>query len=155
MPGVAAHAGSWILERFVLEPGDRQFDGAAVFDEALAVGGDEVRHRAPFPNMAVQPQPAVHRVHHPFASQCELAVRPVGERAVLVDRCAAHSGATILDQLQVIRPSRVAGEIAVAVPKYTVHVSAPSDWCVAAADQPPGVASGMVIVTPGDALKLS
>lgn len=155
MPRITPHAGPRILERFVLEASGGQPNGAAIFDKALSIGGDQMRHRAPFPKVAVQPEPAVHRVHHSFASRCEFTVWPVGERAVTIDRCAAHSCPAMLDQLQVMRPSRVEGAIAVAVPKYTVHFSAPIEMCVAEPDQPPDVASGTEIVTPVDERKLS
>ena len=91
MPRVPSRAGAWILERLVLEPRDWQTNGAAVFDQALAVSGDEVSHRAAFPDVTVKPQTAFHRVDHPFTSKRELTVRAIVEGAVTIDRSAAHS----------------------------------------------------------------
>ena len=156
MPRVTANARAWVLQRFVLKTGDRKTDGAAVLDQSLSVGGDEVSHRSAFPDMAVEPETAFHRVDHPLAAKRKLTVGTIPERAVTVDRSAAHSrGTSITDQSQVIRPSSVDGAIAVAVPKYTVHFSAPSAMWVAEADQPPVVASGTEIVTPVEVRKLS
>jgi hypothetical protein len=55
MPRVAADAAAWILERFVLETGSWETYSAAVIDQALAIGGDEVGHGAPLPHVAVEP----------------------------------------------------------------------------------------------------
>jgi hypothetical protein len=156
MPRITSDSRAWVFERFVLKAGDRKTNGAAVLDQALTVGGDEVSHRAAFPDMAVKPQTAVHRMDHPFATKRKLTIGTILERAVTVDRSAAHSRSTsMVDQLQVIRPSSVDGASAVAVPKYTVHFSAPSAAWVAEADQPPVVASGTEIVTPVEVRKLS
>jgi hypothetical protein len=156
MPRVASNTSAWILEWLVLQPGNWKTNGAAILDQTLATGGDEVSHRATLPHMAVQPQAAFHRVDHPFAAKRKFAIRPIAGRVVTIDRRAAHSRPEAMkDQLQVIRPSSVEGAIAVAVPKYTVHFSAPSAAWVAEADQPPEVASGTEIVTPVEVRKLS
>jgi hypothetical protein len=156
MPRITSSSSARVLERLVLEAGDWKTHRAAIFDETLAVGRNEVGHCTASPDVAMEPQTATHRVDHPLAPERELTIRTIVERAVTVDRSAAHSrAAAIVDQLQVIRPSSVDGATAVAVPKYTVHFSAPSDACVAEADQPPGVASGTEIVTPDELRKLS
>ena len=67
MPRITSQTGAWILQRFVLESSDWKTNGAAVLDQALAIGGDEVGHWTAFPDMAVKPQTAFHRVDHPFA----------------------------------------------------------------------------------------
>ena len=77
MPGVAAFPGAGILERLELQPRSGQSDGAPVGEQQLTVHGDQVRHRAPLPDMPVQPEPAVHGVDHPVAS---LLVLPEGKR---------------------------------------------------------------------------
>jgi hypothetical protein len=156
MPRVTSSTSSWVLEQLVLEMGDWQANGAAVIDQTLTVGGDEVSHRTALPDVTVEPQAAFHRVDHSFTSKRELTIRAIVERAVTIDRSAAHSRArAMVDQSQVIRPSSVDGASAVAVPKYTVHFSAPSATWVAEADQPPVVASGTEIVTPEEVRKLS
>jgi hypothetical protein len=55
MPRVTSQACARILQWFVLESSGWKTNGAAVLDKALATGGDEVSHGAPFPNMAVKP----------------------------------------------------------------------------------------------------
>jgi|SRR6476646_202762 len=69
--------------------------------------------------------------------------------SLLIDALVTREG-PLRNQLQVILPSSVEGAIAAAVPKNTVHVSAPSEECVAEADHPPAVASGTEIVTPAE-----
>jgi hypothetical protein len=91
MPRVASHAATWILERFVLQAGTWKTHRASIGDQALAIGGDEVRHWVTLPEMAMEPQAAIHRVNHPLTSQRELTIGTVVERAVTVDRSAAHS----------------------------------------------------------------
>lgn len=128
MPRIASDSRTWILERFVLQAGDREANGSAIFDQSLATGGHQVRHGMPFPDVAMEPESALHRVDHPLASQRELAIGRMLERAVAVDRSVAHARTTSMaNQLQVMRPSRVDGATAEAVPKYTVHVSALSE----------------------------
>ena len=156
MPRIASNTIARVLERLVLEAGDRKTHGATIFDQTLAVGGHEVGHGLAPPDVAMEPQTASHRVNHPLAPERELAIRTIIGRAVTIDRIVAHPrAAAIADQLHVMRPSSVAGATAVAVPKYTVHFSAPSAACVAEADQPPAVASGTEIVTPDEVRKLS
>jgi hypothetical protein len=91
MPCVASHASTWILERFVLEAGDWKSHGASIFDQTLSISGDEVCHWTTLPEMAMEPQAAIHRVNHPLASQRKLTIGTIVERAVTVDRSAAHS----------------------------------------------------------------
>ena len=68
MPRVAANARTWILQRFELKPGFAESDRRAKAKQSLPIGRDEVRHLAPFPDVAVQPQTAIHRVNHPRAA---------------------------------------------------------------------------------------
>jgi hypothetical protein len=91
MPRVTSHAGTWILEWFVLEAGHWKSHGASIFDQTLSIGGDEVCHWATPPEMAMEPQAATHRVNHPLTSQRKLTIGTIVERAVTVDRSAAHS----------------------------------------------------------------
>ncbi len=156
MPRITSNTTARVLERLVLEAGNWKAYGAAIFDQTLAIGGHEVGHCSALPDVAMEPQAAVHRVNHPLAPKRELTIGTIVERAVTIDRIATHPrAAAIVDQLQVIRPSSVDGATAAAVPKYTVHFSAPSAACVAEADQPPAVASGTEIVTPEEVRKLS
>jgi hypothetical protein len=87
VPGVTADAGAWVLERLVLKASGWEAHGPPVLEEELAVGGNEMRHPLAPPNMAVQPEAAVHRVDHPVSAPLELAVwrRRTGNfRVVLV-----------------------------------------------------------------------
>src|SRR6185437_4181820 len=74
VPGVAPHTGARVLERFVLEVFRRESCPTTVGQEFLAIGGHQVGHAAPLPDMAVQPEAAVHRVQHSVAPLLELAV---------------------------------------------------------------------------------
>ena len=83
MPCLAVRAGSGILERLVLQASFGQADAASVCEESLAIGGDEMRHRTPFPDVAVQPQAAIHRMQHPVSSLLELPIQDRGWRGVM------------------------------------------------------------------------
>jgi hypothetical protein len=76
MPRLTTLSGAWIFQRLELEAGGRQPYGTSVRQQSLSVGGDEMRHGAPVPDVAVQPEPTVHRVNHPIATPDEL---PIGE----------------------------------------------------------------------------
>jgi hypothetical protein len=82
MPGVAPLAGTRVLERLVLKARRREADALAVREQALSVGRDKVRHLPAVPDVAVEPQPAVHREDHPVAPRGELAVGRLGVSAV-------------------------------------------------------------------------
>ena len=75
MPRVAPIPRPGVLQRFVLETRGRQSHGAAVGEQALAIGRDEMGHRAALPDMAMEPETAVHRVDHPLATVVELAIQ--------------------------------------------------------------------------------
>jgi hypothetical protein len=96
VPRFATLARAWILERFVLQASKGKTHRASIFDQALAIGGDQVRHGATLPDMAMEPQAAIHRVDHPLSATRELAVGSIIERAVAIDRSAAHSRATAM-----------------------------------------------------------
>jgi hypothetical protein len=53
MPRLAAYASARVFEGLVLKTGAWKTNGAAVFDEALAIGGHQVRHGAALPNVAM------------------------------------------------------------------------------------------------------
>jgi hypothetical protein len=74
MPRVAADARAGILQRFELETGLTEADRRAESEQSLAIGRDEVRHLAPFPDVAVQPQAAIHRVNHPGAAGSKFSI---------------------------------------------------------------------------------
>lgn len=75
MPRIPAQARSRIFQRFELQSVRGEPHFPAVREQALAVSRDEMRHRVPFPSMAVQPQSTIHGVDHPVESASELAVR--------------------------------------------------------------------------------
>jgi hypothetical protein len=68
-------AASRILERLVLQSVLRKSHLSTIGEKALAVGRDEMRHQAPSPHMAMQPEPALHSMNHPLPPFLELAVR--------------------------------------------------------------------------------
>lgn len=68
MPRIATYARSRILQRLELETGLPEADPRAESEQSLTIGRHEVRHLAPFPDVAVQPQTAIHRVNHPRAA---------------------------------------------------------------------------------------
>jgi hypothetical protein len=119
---LAPLAGARVLERLVLEAVLAESDGGAVGEQRGAVGGDEVRHRRPAPDVAVQPEAAVHRVRHPVLPARELAPRDgVGlrHRWALVERAPrdlhlAHRRP--VGHWQATTPSLVAGATAAAEP---------------------------------------
>lgn len=84
MPGVAPNSGAGIFQRLELEPMLRQTDGASICEQQLAIRRDEVRHLSPLPQMSMEPEAAIHGVHHPIAELCEFfkCRRDVGHVAV-------------------------------------------------------------------------
>jgi hypothetical protein len=68
VPRITADAGAGILQWFELQTGRSEPDRRAEAEQSLTVGRDEVRHLAPFPDVAMQPQAAIHRVNHPGAA---------------------------------------------------------------------------------------
>jgi hypothetical protein len=75
MPGVAANAGAWVLEWLVLQASGGEAHRAPVLEEELAVRGNEVRHPLAPPDVAVQPEAAVHRVDHSVSAPLELEIQ--------------------------------------------------------------------------------
>lgn len=148
MPRVPSITGARILQWLVLKSGGGKPHAATVLEQQLAVGRHQVRHEAASPDVPVHPEPAVHGEDHSLSAKHELAIRAVVCFEASVTRGPSHSRSPIADQLQVMRPSSVEGARGEAVPKYTVHFSAPNERCVADADHPPAVASGTTIVTP-------
>jgi hypothetical protein len=74
VPRIAANASAGILQRFELETGFTEPDHRAESKQSLTIGRDEVRHLAPLPDVAVQPETAVHRVYHPVAAGPKLQI---------------------------------------------------------------------------------
>jgi hypothetical protein len=74
VPRIATYARSRILQRLELETGLPEADRRAESEQSLTIGGHEVRHLAPFPDVAVQPQTAIHRVNHPSAARPKFSV---------------------------------------------------------------------------------
>jgi hypothetical protein len=75
VPRIAAHARAGIFQRFELQAGLTEPDRHAESEQSLTIGRDEVRHLAPFPDVAVQPQTAIHRVNHPVAAGAKFSIR--------------------------------------------------------------------------------
>jgi hypothetical protein len=97
MPCIAPDACSRILERLELQAGGGQTNNAAIFDQAFAIARDKVCHGATLPNMAMEPEPSIHRVDHPLASKCKLTIGTTVERAVAIYRSAAHCRAAAMN----------------------------------------------------------
>jgi hypothetical protein len=75
VPGVAADARARILERLVLETASREAYGTPILEESLAVGGNEMRHALAAPEVAMQPESAIHGVDHSVPAPLEFEVR--------------------------------------------------------------------------------
>src|SRR5688572_11475477 len=74
VPCLSALSGARILQRLVLEAVGRKTNGTSVSQKALPVHGDQVRHPGALPDMAMQPEPSVHRELHPRPARCEFTV---------------------------------------------------------------------------------
>ena len=97
MPCIASDACSRILERLELQAGDGQTNNAAIFDQAFAIARDEVCHGTTLPNMAMEPEPSIHRVDHSLASKSELTIGTTVEQVVAIYRGAAHCRAAAMN----------------------------------------------------------
>jgi hypothetical protein len=80
MPSVTTKACARILERLELQTFSRDANRRSKGKEARLVGGDEMRHRAALPQMAVKPQTAIHCANHPIAPTFELPIRRIVKR---------------------------------------------------------------------------
>ena len=89
MPGVASSTRAGILQRLVLQPFGWNTDGSPILEQELPVRRHEVRHRPAEPDMAMEPQPAIHGVDHPIAPTREFAV---------LGNCAPHGRASLTDR---------------------------------------------------------
>jgi len=74
VPRIAANACPRIFQWLELEAGLPEPDCRAKSEQSLTIGRHEVRHLAPFPDVAVQPQTAIHRVNHPSAARPKFSV---------------------------------------------------------------------------------
>src|SRR5437762_675352 len=80
MPRIAADARSGVLQRFELKATFPESDRRTEPEQSLSIGRDEVRHLAPFPDVTVQPQTAIHRVNHPGATRPKFSILRTGDR---------------------------------------------------------------------------
>ena len=55
VPRIASESRSWVLQRFELKSFWRKPDLATIGEQSSTVRRDQVRHRVPLPDMAVQP----------------------------------------------------------------------------------------------------
>lgn len=151
MPGFATFVATWVLERMVLQALGWDADARAPRQQSLTVRGDEVGHRAAHPDVAVQPEAAVHRVNHAVATLRKL--HPLGEQRgrIARRRDGRNPERLRVRQRQATTPSGSPGNGGEATkPEYTVHVSGYDCGCVARADHPPVVAEMIVNTTPCD-----
>ena len=86
MPCVASNTRAGVLQWLVLQPFRWNTDGSPILEQELPVRRDEVRHRPAEPDMAMEPQPAIHGVDHPIAPARELAI---------LGNCAPHGRASL------------------------------------------------------------
>ena len=85
VPGISALRRSRIFERLVLQTLRREAYALTVCEETITIGGHQMCHDPAAPDMAVEPQSAVHRVNHavPAAREfggTESVVAVVGHR---------------------------------------------------------------------------
>jgi hypothetical protein len=73
VPCVASLSVTGVTQRLELQAFGVEANGASVVDQLRAVGRDEMRHGAPFPNVAMKPEPAGHGIDHSFSPFPELA----------------------------------------------------------------------------------
>jgi hypothetical protein len=74
VPRIAALAGAGILERLELKSAFVQANRPSISKKAPSVGGHEVRHLLPLPDVTVKPEATVHCVDHPIATFRELYI---------------------------------------------------------------------------------
>lgn len=150
MPGVAAFARSRILERVVLQAFSGDAHARAPGEEPLPINRDQVGHRTPEPDVTMQPEAAVHGVHHALAPRAELL--PLEEQRGGVLRWWRRNARWVAPpHWQPTTPSDVAGAGGDDTnPEKIAQTKGKDCGCVARADQPPFVASMMVTTTPLD-----
>jgi hypothetical protein len=78
VPRITPQSGSWILERLELQSFSGETNLPAIGKQPLAICRYEMRHRVPFPAMAMEPESTVHCEDHPIEAPAELAVRRRG-----------------------------------------------------------------------------
>ena len=127
MPRFATDARAGILEGFELKPLVGNADASTVCKETLTVRRNEVREWPSLPHVTMQPQSAIHRVDHSFATRPELAKwhvlgrSGIGRGMAILHRVlrltrGIESRRVAATQLQAIEPSTVAGVTAVTDP---------------------------------------
>jgi len=79
MPGITPDTRARILERFVLETFGREANFTTVCEQALTIGGYQMRHGLPPVHVPVQPQAAIHGERHSQFSVIEFAI-PLRQR---------------------------------------------------------------------------
>lgn len=73
MPRIASYTGAWILEGFELQTRGVESHRRAIAQQTRTIGAHEMHERFAQPHMTVQPETAIHRVHHAFAATREFA----------------------------------------------------------------------------------
>jgi len=103
MPRIAPNARAGIFQRFELETGFPESDRRAESKQSLTIGRDEVRHLAPFPDVAAQPQTAIHRVNHPGSAGPKLSILWTCDRLAGRLRTCHFSATAVSIELQLVR----------------------------------------------------
>ena len=97
MPRFAPQTGARILERLELKLRFGKSHATPVGKQPFAIGGDEMRHGAAEPDVAVEPETAVHRVDHSVLATGEFANLRV--RRVIVGHRPTIANCLLADEL--------------------------------------------------------
>lgn len=84
VPRVATFSSARIAQRLELQPCLGQAGFGTICQQSGAISRHEVRHRAPFPDVAMQPEATLHGMDHPVAARGKLAIRSATGGAILV-----------------------------------------------------------------------
>lgn len=74
VPRGATNVDTGVLERFELQASFGEPHYATILQQALAVGGYQMRHGLAAPDVPVQPEPTVHGVDHTVATSRKLSI---------------------------------------------------------------------------------
>ena len=92
VPRFPSQADSGVFQGLVLKPRLRNADRVAICEQLLLVGGDQVCHRSPSPDVVVHPETAFHREDHPFPAVLELPIGGFAYWHAGTPSCVAGTG---------------------------------------------------------------
>ncbi len=156
MPCIATLAAARIAERVELQACLREADASAPAQQAVAIDRHEMGESPTEPEVAMQPEAAVHGVDHAVTTAGELLPLQQERGRVARWRDRREGGRVArAAHWQATTPSSVAGAGGAIVPLNIAQVSGYDIGCVVIADQPPEVAPMMVSCVPLLVWKLS